>query len=131
MNQTIEVPHEVNSTLDGVQKVMYAKNTQGGFERFNYGSAVEEFATKTAIEEYNLLEEECLSDIRKGIVSPIKYFMYKNRMDLETLASAIGRFQFLVKRDFSSKVFSKMDDKLLLKYAEVFNITPDELRNFQ
>ncbi len=46
----IEVPQEKNSTLDGQRKVMYGTNKSGEFERVNYASSVEEFATITAVQ---------------------------------------------------------------------------------
>ncbi|MEZ4692570.1 MAG: hypothetical protein R2837_00775 [Aliarcobacter sp.] len=88
----IEVPQEKNSTLDGQRKVMYGLNESGEFQRINYASNVEEFATITAVEEYKELEKECLEEIKNNISSPIKYFMYKNRMDLPTLSNAVSMF---------------------------------------
>ena len=127
----IEVPKEENSTLGGIQKVMYTKDSNGDFVTENYGSNIEEFATKTAVDEYELLKEEALENISKGISSPICYFMYENRMDLPTLSSMVGMFSFRVKRHLQMKHFKKLNEKLLEKYAEVFNIDIDELRNFK
>ncbi len=70
----IEVPKEENSTLGGIQKVMYTKDSNGDFVRENYGSNIEEFATKTAVDEYELLKEEALENISKGVSSPICFF---------------------------------------------------------
>ncbi len=127
----IEVPKEENSTLGGIQKVMYTKDSNGDFVRENYGSNIEEFATKTAVDEYELLKEEALENISKGVSSPICFFMYENRMDLATLSSMVGMFAFRVKRHLQMKHFKKLNEKLLQKYAEVFNISIDELRNFK
>lgn len=126
----IEVPKEYNITLNGMQKVMYTKDLNGDFIRENYGSNIEEFATKTAVDEYELLEKESLDNISKGISSPISFFMYKNRMDLPTLSSMVGMFQFRVKRHLQMKYFKKLNEKILSKYAEVFSINIEELRNF-
>ncbi|PUE67119.1 hypothetical protein [Arcobacter lacus] len=126
-----QIPKEENSTLDGQQKVMYAVNNTGSFERVNYGSSTEEFATLTAVNEYKVLEKECLQEIKEGISSPIKYFMYKNRMDLPTLCSAIGMFSFRVKRHLRMKYFKKLNDKVLAKYAEIFNINLEDLKSFK
>lgn len=125
------IPQEENSTLNGQQKVMYAKNNSGEFSRVNYGSSAEEFATLTAVNEYKVLELECLEEIKQGIASPIKYFMYKNRMDLPTLCSAIGMFSFRVKRHLKMKYFKKLNDKVLVKYAEIFNINLEDLKSFR
>ncbi len=128
MSDKIEVPKEPNSTLDGIQKVMYAKDDDGTFKRVNYGSSIEEFATQTAVNEYELLKLECLEKIKQGISSPIEYYMYENRMDLPTLCSAVGMFGFRVKRHLKMPIFRKMNDKLLSKYADVFGITIQDLK---
>ncbi|ACZ13129.1 hypothetical protein [Sulfurospirillum deleyianum] len=126
----IEIPHEKNETLEGIQKVMYAQNEQGVFERYNYGSSVEEFATKVAVEEYELLKHECLERIKRGEDSPIAFYMYENRMDLPTLASAVGMFQFRVKRHLKMGVFKRMSDGLLKRYADAFSISLSALKEF-
>jgi hypothetical protein len=128
MHEKIEIPKEQNATLDGMQKVMYAKNSDGVFERFNYGSSVEEFATKVAVDEYETLKEECLKKISQGISSPIEYYMYENRMDLPTLSSAVAMLSFRVKRHLKMAVFRNMGDKLLSKYADVFGISVQDLK---
>ncbi len=127
----IDIPQENNSTLNGQRKVMYGTNESGEFQRINYASSVEEFATITAVQEYQELEKECLEDIKNDISSPIKYFMYKNRMDLPTLTSVVGMFSFRVKRHLKMKYFRKLNDKILQKYAEAFAIKIDELKDFK
>lgn len=126
----IEVPQEKNSTLDGQRKVMYGLTESGEFQRINYASNVEEFATITAVEEYKELEKECLEEIKNNISSPIKYFMYKNRMDLPTLSNAVSMFSFRVKRHLKMKHFRNLNDKILQKYAIAFSINIEELKDF-
>ncbi|MGB5920383.1 hypothetical protein [Arcobacter sp.] len=127
----IDVPQENNSTLDGQKKVMYGTNDNGDFQRINYASSVEEYATITAVEEYKELEKECLEDIQNNIASPIKYYMYKNRMDLPTLSSAVDMFSFRVKRHLKMKIFKKLKDVTIKKYADAFNIKIEELKDFK
>lgn len=127
----LDVPQENNSTLNGQRKVMYRTNESGEFERVNYASSVEEFATITAVQEYKELEKECLEEIKNNISSPIKYYMYKNRMDLPTLSSVVDMFSFRVKRHLKMKHFKKMNDKILQKYADAFTIEIDELKDFK
>lgn len=126
----ISIPQEENSTLAGHQKVMYAPNSSGEFQTFNYGSNIEEYATKLAVEEYEELQKECLENIRNHISSPIEFYMYKNRMDIPTLASVIGFFQFRVKRHLKAKYFNTLNNKILQKYADIFGITIDDLKGF-
>ena len=126
----VDIPQEENSAQGGVRKVMYAPNNTGEFEKYKYGSSVEEYATKLAVKEYEVLKEEALQKIKEGIASPIEYYMYKNRMDLPTLASVTGLFQFRIKRHLTAKFFKKLDDKLLSKYALAFNIEVKDLKEF-
>lgn len=127
----IDIPQENNSTLNGQRKVMYGTNESGEFQRVNYASSVEEYATITAVEEYKELEKECLKEIENDISSPIKYFMYKNRMDLPTLSSVVDMFSFRVKRHLKMKHFKKLNDKILKKYAIAFNIEIENLKDFK
>jgi hypothetical protein len=127
----IDIPQENNSTLNGQKKVMYGTNENGEFQRVNYASSIEEFATITAIQEYKELEKECLEDIKNNIASPIKYYMFKNRMDLPTLSSAVNMFSFRVKRHLKMKVFKKLSDKIIEKYANAFSIKIEELKDFR
>jgi len=126
--EKIFVPQEKNKTTNGQRKVMYAPNDEGKFETFKYGSSVEEYATTVAVEEYNILVAKAKQDILSGKVSPIEYFMYKNRMDIPTLASIVGKFQITVKRHCKGSVFKKLNEKLLSQYAKAFDITIEELK---
>ena len=129
--EKISIPQDVNKTTDGKKKVMYAPNDNGEFETFQYGSEVEEYATTLAVNEYTEMMENSKQDILSGKSSPIEYFMYKNRMDIPTLASVVGKFQFTVKRHCQNRYFQKLNDKLLLQYADAFDITVDELKGLK
>lgn len=126
----MEIPQEENTVLEGHKKVMYAKGTDGTFDTHSYGSKAEEFATQIAVQEYELLAQACLADIEKGIASPIEYYRYKNRMDLPTLIAHMGMMSFRVKRHLKMKHFAKLNDTILRRYADVFSITLDDLKNF-
>jgi hypothetical protein len=52
-------------------------------------------------------------------------------MDLTTLAGYVGIWKWKVKRHFKPNVFNKLNNKILSKYAEVFDITIDQLKNFK
>lgn len=127
----LDIPQESNLTLNGQKKVMYGTDENGEFQRVNYGSSIEEFATITAVQEFQELEKESLEEIKNGLASPIKYFMYKNRMDLTTLAGVVDMFSFRVKRHLKMKHFKKLNDQILNKYASAFNIKIEELKDFR
>lgn len=126
----LDIPNEENSTLSGHKKVMYAPNNEGVFERINYGSSIEEYATKQAVNEYEELKAKTLQEIKNNNATPIEYFMYENRMDLPTLASVTGFFQFTIKRDLKVKNYKKLNDKRLAIYANAFGIEIKDLKEF-
>lgn len=127
----MEIPQEENTVLEGHKKVMYAKGKDGKFSTHPYGSKAEEFATQIAVQEYALLEQASLVDIKNGIASPIQYFMVKNRMDLPTLAAQAGIMRFRVKRHLKMKYFKRLNDKTLQRYADAFNIDINDLIDFK
>jgi hypothetical protein len=126
----VVIPNEGNESLEGIKKVMYAPNDSGEFEKHKYSSKVEEYCTKLAVEEYEILERQALKDIEAKIASPIAYYMYKNRMDIATLSSVVGLFSFRVKRHLKLKHFKKLSDKVLQKYADAFYIKIEDLKDF-
>ena len=126
----IDIPQEENKAAGGVRKVMYAPDESGDFKKFNYGSSVEEYATSLAVNEYIIQRDESLENIKKGISSPIEYYMYDNRLDVPTLSSIVGMFQFRVKRHLLAKNFKKLNNKILSKYALAFNIELKDLKEF-
>ncbi len=125
-----EVPQEGNKTLGGVKKAMYATSEVGEYKIVeSEGWSAEEIATTVAVDEFNSLKDEALTRLKRGEASPIEYLMYKNRMDLPTLSSIVKIFGWRVKRHFRADIFAKLDDKLLLKYANAFDISLEELKN--
>src|SRR5690606_2865012 len=66
-----------------------------------------------------------------GQASPIVYFMEKSKMDLSILASYVSMWKWRVKRHFNPKVFAKLSNRTLKKYADIFEISVEELKNFK
>lgn len=124
----MKIPQEKNRILEGSRKVMYAKDEDGQFSTHLYGSKVEEFATEVAVREYELLKQEALNNMRHGRSSPIEYYMYAHRMDLATLSKSVGFCPLRVKRHLKMKHFKKLNDKILMRYAQAFGIELVQLK---
>ena len=123
-----DIPQDNSKIFRGQRKVVYA--TQDG----NYQTATtngwetEEFATEQAVEELNQLTAEALDAVKRGEKSPLFYYMYRYRFDLPSLAQATGFWQCQIKRHFKPRVFAKLSDKVLSRYAEVFGVAILELQ---
>jgi hypothetical protein len=69
-----------------------------------------------------------LERVKKGELSPLAYHMNKHMMDAKMLAQYIGLPKWRVKRHLKPRVFDGLDDEALQRYASVFNITVEQLR---
>ena len=52
-------------------------------------------------------------------------------MDINILSSYTGFFKWQIKRHLKPAVFNKLSPKKINKYAEVFNVTVDELKSME
>lgn len=67
--------------------------------------------------------------VLNGEASPVLYFMELKIMDLPIIAAYTGFWQWQIKRHFKPSIFNKLSEKKLRKYAELFEVTTDELKN--
>ncbi|MDR2635330.1 MAG: hypothetical protein LBC08_00720 [Campylobacteraceae bacterium] len=123
-----DIPQENNRTLEGLKKAAYAQDENGEYKIVAYtGWEVEETSTLAALEELQEQESAAFKEYLEGRLSPIPYYMYKTRMDIPTLACTVGMCQWRVKRHFKPSVFKKLSNKILMRYAEVLDITLEDL----
>ena len=73
--------------------------------------------------------DEAKEDAIAGRKSPIVYYMLLNRMDWAVLADAMHCWQWVIKRHAKPSVFKKLSPKTLQQYAEIFNISVEDLVN--
>ncbi|HAD34884.1 MAG TPA: hypothetical protein DCF44_10390 [Chitinophagaceae bacterium] len=128
-----EVPQDKKQFKDGdkaPKKLMYVTNQDGSYtQKTSAGWEAENLALEQAwqdIDEQLLRSKEA---VKMGKSSPIVYYMIQNRMDIAILAKYVGKWQWQVKRHMQPSVFNVLPEKVLLKYAQVFNISLDALKN--
>lgn len=126
-----EVPQDKKNFKDGQnapKRVIYATNDQGEYTQTQSdGWEAENIALEQAWEDIDMQLEEAKQQMLRKEKSPIYYFMLKNRMDISILASYVGKWKWQVKRHFKYSVFKNLSTKTLQKYAQVFNISIEEL----
>ncbi len=71
--------------------------------------------------------EDVKQKVIAGKLSPIAYYLEKNLMDVSLLAKYMGLWKWTVKKHLKPKNFKKLSNEVLEKYAEVFDITKEEL----
>ena len=128
-----EVPQDKgNLSNKNMKELVYATDEKGNYTTsLSTGWEPKTIALSNAIEEINERVALAKQQVKNGEMSPIFYFMEVNKMDLDILSSYVGYWKWRVKRHFKPSVFSKLNDKILQKYANVFSISVSELKNFK
>ncbi len=128
-----EVPQD-KSNLESAnfRELCYAVDEDGKYTTANSsGWEPKTVALNNAIEEINERIEDAKNRVQKGETSPIEYYMELHKMDVGILANYVGLWQWRVKRHFKPAVFKKLNNKTLQKYADVFEISVDKLKNLE
>ena len=90
---------------------------------------------KNEVQDQTMIElqeriDRAKDDFLAGRVSPIVYFMEVQRMDWQILSDYTGIWKWRVKRHAKPEVFAKLSHRILLKYAEAFDMRIEELTSF-
>lgn len=126
-----EVPQDKsNLETANFRELCYAVDENGEYTTENSsGWEPKTVALNNAIVEINERIEDSKNRVINGKTSPIEYYMELHKMDVGILASYAGIWQFNVKRHFKPSVFKKLNERTLKKYAEVFDISVEELQD--
>ena len=128
-----EVPQD-KSNLESAnfKELCYAVDETGKYTTVNSsGWDPKTIALKNAIEEINERVENAKIRVLNHQTSPIEYYMELHKMDINILKSYMGLFTWQVKRHFKPKNFNKLSDKTLQKYADVFDVSVEQLKNIE
>jgi len=128
-----QVPQDKgNLSNKNMKELVYAIDEKGNYTTaLSTGWEPKTIALTNSINEISERIAVAKEQVKNNEVSPICYFMEVTRMDVGVLASYVGMWQWRVKRHFKTKVFAKLSNTILTKYAQSFNITIDELKNFK
>ena len=130
--KTSEIPQDESALKNFTDEVCYATNKDGKYEAvLSQGWSVKKEALDAAWDDIEEQKANALKDVRENKVSPIYFFMVLNLMDVALLAKYVGYWKFQVRRHFKPAVFKKMSDKKLAKYASVFKVSVEEIKNFK
>ncbi|PZX91980.1 hypothetical protein DOS84_17950 [Flavobacterium aquariorum] len=128
-----EVPQDKgNLSNKNMKELVYATDEKGNYTTaLSTGWEPKTIALSNSIEEISERIAIAKAQVENNEVSPICYYMEFCRMDIGVLSSYVGMWQWRVKRHFKPRVFARLSDSILEKYAESFNITIEELKNFK
>lgn len=125
-----ELPQDISALINTTRELYYVKDEQGKYcTDLSTGWTIKANALDNAWESINEQINLAKELVLQGEKSPIFYFMHKNIMNISLLKDYTGFCKFSIKRHFKPRVFNLLSDTKLNKYATVFNISLDELKN--
>ena len=123
------VPQDESSTYSNNKKAIYAKDADGSVKVVgSSGWEAEETATKQALSDLESSAKEAYIEVQEGKKSPLYFYMYEIRMDLQVLADSTGFFKWTIKKDFEPQKFEKISEKRLAIYADAMGIEEASLK---
>lgn len=128
-----EVPQD-ESKLEkaNIKDMVYAVNENGDYvTELSTGWNPKTIALDNTIKQIEERVAVAKERVLKNESSPLEYYMELNKMDLSILASYVGIWKWRVKRHFKPSIFKKLPQKTLEKYADVFDISVEDLQHIK
>ena len=127
-----DVPQDVSALGKITKEVCYATDSSGKYTtQLSKGWDVKITALDKAWEDIDGRIAAARQKVLDGEASPLLFFMERGIMDLSLLADYTGFWQWQIKRHLKPDVFKNLSDKKLQRYAEVFNVSVDELKSMK
>jgi len=128
-----EIPQD-KSNLESAnfRELCYAVDEDGKYTTgHSTGWDPKKIALDNAIADINERVADAKERVLNNKTSPIEYYMELHKMDLPILASYVGLWKWRVKRHFKPRVFNKLSDKVLKKYADIFEVSVEQLKDIE
>lgn len=128
-----EVPQDKgNLSKSDMKELCYATDENGEYTTaLSIGWEPKTIALDNSIQDINERIEQAKNEVKQGLASPIVYFMELHKMDWNILSSYVGMWKWRVKRHAKPSVFQTLNEGILKKYADAFEISTAELKNFK
>lgn len=125
-----DVPQDDENLFEGKFKVVkYAVDDDGNYGTVgSVGWEPENTVLNQAWDEINKKVAEAKEKVDAGELSPLAYHMEKNIMDVGMLSQYMDISKRKVTKHLEPGGFNSLDARTLEKYAEVFDISVDELK---
>ena len=126
------VPQDDGLLIEGnTREMCYAVDENGKYVKvLSTGWEPKDIALRQAIEVAGKRAFEVKKKVKNNQLSPIAYYLEKRMMDIHLLSQYTDISRWRVKRHLRPRIFKKLSHGILKKYADVFDITVDEMINF-
>jgi hypothetical protein len=124
-----EIPQDPSALNNVTKEVAYAVDDAGNYTTdLSTGWSVKAEALDHAWQDIENRVADARGKVERKEASPLLYFMERKLMDIKILSAYTGFWGITIKRHLKYSPFQKLSRQRLEKYAEVFDISVDELK---
>ena len=125
-----DVPQDLSSLGKITKEICYATDNKGNYvTELSQGWDIKITALDAAWKDIKKRVEAAREKVLNNEASPLLFYMEKGLMNIGILAAYSGFWKWQIKLHLKPDVFNKLSNKKLQTYAEVFNVTVEDLKN--
>jgi len=127
-----EIPQDHSALEKLTKEVSYAVDEKGNYiTSLSTGWEVKAKALDVAWDDIEKRLLEAKQKVINNQASPLLYFIELKIMDIPIVAAYTGFWKWQIKRHLKPAVFKKLPEKTLKKYAEIFEVSVEELKTMK
>lgn len=124
-----DIPQDPSSLAKCTKEVCYAVDNSGKYvTELSTGWEVKATALSVAWEDIEKRVAAAKQKVLNKEISPLLYFIELRLMDIGIVAGYTGFWKWQIKRHLKPSVFQKLSNIKLQQYAEVFNVSVEDLK---
>ncbi|MDF2381645.1 hypothetical protein JMG10_09235 [Nostoc ellipsosporum NOK] len=124
-----DIPQDPSALNNVTKEVTYAVDESGNYTTgLSTGWSVKAEALDVAWQDIEKRVADARKKVESGEASPLLFFMETKLMDVTIVASYTGFWKWQVKRHLKPGVFKNLPERKLQKYAELFEVPVNQLR---
>ena len=127
-----DIPQDLGALGKITREVCYAVDETGNYTtELSQGWEIKINALDAAWQDIEERVKSAKQKVLNKEASPLLYFMELRLMDIPIVAAYTGFWKWQVKRHMKPAVFEKLAERKLEKYAEVFDVSVEDLKTMQ
>ena len=128
-----EVPQDDADMMRGIFKEpVYSVDEDGNYTTVrSVGWDPKNAVMQQAWDNINEKVEVIRQRVLEGELSPVAFYMEQQIMDVGLLSKYMGLWKWKVKKHLKQKYFEKLSEEIIRKYADIFDLTPAELKDIE
>jgi hypothetical protein len=127
-----EIPQDDGALHKLTKELSYAVDEKGNYTTsLSSGWDVKTKALDVAWSDIEKRINDARQKVLNGEASPVLYYMELRLMDPSIVASYTGFWKWQIKRHLKPGVFKNLSGRKIQKYAELFEVPAEELKNFK